>query len=167
MRHESRGETARWWATGLALVPLFVLVAVFGYVFVVSLGGVLASPFADLPDTSDDPFLAGTLGIAAFGLLVGGPIYIVVCAIYLAVLRHLAAKGWDHRRLRRAAVLGGVIVTAPFVILVTIGALFGLTVPLPGAGAEARRRALVRAGGYALGLFVLLVPLSFVVPHVG
>ncbi len=165
--HESRRETVRWWATGLALVPLFVLITVFGYVLVASLGGVLVSPFVDLPDTSDDPFLAGTLGLAAFGLLLGGLPYLVVCAILLAILRRLATRGWDSRRLRRAAVVGGLAVTAPFVILAPIGVLFGLLVPLPGAGAETRRRALAIASAGAVGLFVLLVPMSLIVPHVG
>lgn len=161
---ESRRETVRWWATGLALVPLFILITVFGYVAVGSLGGVVASPFVDLPNASDDPFLAGTLGLAAVLLAVGGPFYLGICAIYLAVLRLLAGRGWDRRRLRRAAVVGGFLVTAPLVVVAPIGILYGLTVPLPGAGAETQRRALVKTSASAFGLFVLLLPLSLVFP---
>lgn len=164
MREESRRETAKWWGTGLALVPLFVLITVFGYVLVLSLGGVLASPFIDFPDDTEDPFLGGTVGLALIGLFAGVPFFSVVCIVYLTILRRLAARGWDDRRLRRAAVVGGVLLTAPFVILMPIGALFGVTVPLPDADAETRRRALVRASAYAFGLFLLLLPLSIIVP---
>lgn len=161
---ESRRETVRWWATGLGLVPLFILITVFGYVAVGALGGVVASPFVDLPEASGDPILAGSLGLAAVLLAVGGPFYLAVCALLLAVLRRLSAKGWDGRRLRRAAVAGGFLVTAPLVIAAPIGILYGLTVPLPGAGAETQRRALVRTSAWAIGLLVALVPLSLVFP---
>lgn len=160
-------DPAAWWATGLALVPLFVLITVFGYVLVLSVGGVLASPVIDFPDYSDEPFLPGAVGLALVGLLVATPPFLVVCAVYLVVLRRLAARGWSERRLRRAAVGGGALITAPFIILIPIGVIFGMVVPLPGADAETRRRALKRASASAAGLLVALVPLSLIVPHVG
>ncbi len=126
-----RREVAAWFATGLGRVPLFIVLTVFGYVCVTSLGGVLASPFLDLPDTYDDSYLGGVLGLALFGLLLAGPPFLVVCAVYLAILRHLSLRGWTERRLRRAAVGGGLLVTLPFVILAPMGALFGLVLPLP------------------------------------
>ncbi len=168
MRDESPHDSVRWWATGLALVPLFVLITVFGYALVGSLGAVVASPFFDLPDYySDDPLVPGAVGLALAGLLVGAPLYLVVGAIYLGVLRQLAAKGWKEPRLRRAAVVGGVVLTAPFIILIPVGALFGMIVPLPGADAATRRRALIRACTWVVGLLVALVPLSFLVSQVG
>jgi len=153
--------------TGLALVPLFAVIAVFGYVLLGSLGAIVASPIFDIPEYSGDPLLGGSIGLALVVLVVGAPPYLLIGAIYLALLRGLAGRGWSSRRLRRAALAGGIIVTAPLVVLVPFGAIFGLVVPLPGADAQTCRRTLGRTALCAAAMLAALVPLSFVAPHVG
>lgn len=85
--------------------------------------------------------------------------------LLLAPLHRVAAKGWPERRLRRVAVIAGIVAGAPTLIFIPAGALYGLIVPLPGAGPAVRRRVLVRTALGVLGLLALLVPLSLVAPN--
>jgi hypothetical protein len=61
------------------------------------------------------------------------------------------------------AVIVGIVATAPLYPFIPAGALYGLIVPLPGAGPEQRRRVVKTTCAGLATLIVVLVPLSFVV----
>ena len=162
---EPRFGDAAWWATGIGLVPLLIVVAALAYALVGSLIALVAAPFLDLPLLGEGDgrnLVVDAYFLGAIGLVVVGLPYMALGTLLLAGLRLLTRRGWTGRRLRRLAVIAGIVATAPFVVFVPAGALYGMAVPLPGAGAEQRHRVLARACAGLAALTVLLVPLSFI-----
>ena len=159
--YESRFGDAAWWATGLALVPLLMVGIFVAYGVAGALAGIAAPSFD--PSGVDSNILGTALGYGLLAAAIVGPFYLVLGVLFLAALRRLAGRGWTRQRLRRMAVITGIVAAAPFYPFIPAGALYGLIVPLPGAGREERRRVLWRTCAGVVALIVVLAPLSLLV----
>ncbi len=166
MEAETRKDKLAWWATGLGLIPLGIVGASFAY----GVLGTLIVPvvtwlFGLSPVGGEGSLILNILGLAFLALLVVGVPYLVVGVLLLTLLRYLAGKGWDDRRLRRAAVIIGVVATAPFVVFIPAGVAYGLIVPLPHTRNRELRRIFVSTAIAVILLFLMLIPLSLLVGH--
>lgn len=181
------GERPRWWASNLALVPLFIVgaFAVLG-VLVSVVGIVLGEPVLDEIDGAPSPLGEVFVG-AGWVLVLWLPVAIVLAALYLGILRLVTRRLRDPGRQRRASVLLAVgfdlialavlvvsllgndegiegtaaVMATALLFLVPIG--FAAVVSLPGASRPQRRGArLVTAKVVVVSLLLLTILSPFV-----